>query len=391
MQESTEKNIEKNKNIVLIVVMAFLFLGLSFLCWLKAEDEFSESERRVLARFPEISVESILDGQFMKEFETYSLDQFPFRDRFRSVKAITGYNIFKYKDNNDIYIADGYLSKQEYPIQLKMLDYGIDHMEKIYNTYLKEYNSKCYFTIVPDKNFFLARKNGHLSMDYDTMFSYMRDKMYFTEYVDITGLLSIEDYYKTDTHWRQEKITDVADCLKQAMGTHDENDYNKDTVGEKEEQDVTEYEIRELETPFYGVYCGQSALPVKPDKLYYLNNSILEQCRVTSYDSGKAEETVIYNMEKAEGKDAYEIFLSGASALQVIENPNVGEKKELIVFRDSFGSSLVPLLVDEYSKITVIDTRYVQSSFLGNLVDFHGQDVLFIYSTLVLNNSMSMR
>ena len=145
-----------------------------------------------------------------------------------------------------------------------------------------------------------------------------------------------------------------------------------------------------METPFYGVYYGQAALPVKPDKLYYLNNSVLEGCKVVSYDTGKAVETVIYNMDKANGNDAYEIFLSGTSALQVIENPAAPKERELIVFRDSFGSSLIPLLVDEYSKITVIDTRYVNSLLLGNLVDFHGQDVLFIYSTLILNNSMSM-
>ena len=100
---------------------------------------------------------------------------------------------------------------------------------------------------------------------------------------------------------------------------------------------------------------------------------------------------MIYNMEKAKGHDAYELFLSGTSALQVIENPAASGEKELLVFRDSFGSSLIPLLVDEYSKITVIDTRYVNSALLGNLVDFHGHDTLFLYSTLILNNSMSMR
>ena len=139
------------------------------------------------------------------------------------------------------------------------------------------------------------------------------------------------------------------------------------------------------------MYYGQAALPVKPDTLHYLNSEILETCKVTSYDTGKPVETVIYNMDKATGKDAYEIFLSGTSALQVIENPYVSNGKELIVFRDSFGSSLIPLLVDDYWKITVIDIRYVQSNVLGNFVDFQGQDTLFLYSTVVLNNSMSLR
>ena len=397
MQENMGKNKEKKvirRDSILVVVMSVLLLGISLICWLKSDDVFSESERRVLAKFPDVSMETIIEGKFMQEFESYSLDQFPARDWFRSVKALASYGIFQKMDNNDIYLANGHLAKMEYPMQPKMLDYAASHMEKIYETYLKNNNSKCYFSIVPDKNYFLAKENGYLSIDYEEMVSYMKGKMYFTEYVDIFDLLSIDDYYKTDTHWRQEKITDVAEYLKNAM-LEQEGEFSNSSEAEiisSTQEDILNdsYEIKELETPFYGVYYGQAALPVKPDKLYYLNNSVLEGCKVVSYDTGKAVETVIYNMDKANGNDAYEIFLSGTSALQVIENPAAPKERELIVFRDSFGSSLIPLLVDEYSKITVIDTRYVNSLLLGNLVDFHGQDVLFIYSTLILNNSMSM-
>ena len=396
MQENSEKNTEKNiknRDIILVAVMAVVLLGLSFLCWGKQEDSFSESERRVLAKFPKISMETIVEGNFMEEFETYSLDQFPFRDLFRSVKAVSSYGLFGQKDNNDIYKVNGYLSKMEYPMQPKMLDYAAAHIEKIYEIYLKPYDSKCYFTIVPDKNYFLAKENGYLSMNYEELFSYMEEKVYFAEYVDIIGLLSLEDYYKTDTHWRQEKIIDVAEYLKNVMDNKEgkiEGDYSEEDQMENISV-VTDYEVKKLATPFYGVYYGQAALPVRPDELFYLESDILKNCKVTSYDTGKPEETVIYNMEKAKGHDAYELFLSGTSALQVIENPAASGEKELLVFRDSFGSSLIPLLVDEYSKITVIDTRYVNSALLGNLVDFHGQDTLFLYSTLILNNSMSMR
>lgn len=397
-----QKKIVFNRNTVLVLGMSVLFFTLSFICWWKEEDVFSESERRMLAKFPKMSMETVMNGSFMKDFESYSLDQFPFRDGFRSIKAVASYGIFGKKDNNGIYLAEGHLSKMEYPMQTKMLDNAAMRIEEIYNMYLKEQESKCYFSVVLDKNYFLAEKNGYLSMDYGTLVSYMREKVDFAEYIDITHLLSLEDYYRTDTHWRQEKIVDVAECLKTAMKEDDEVLYNnKAAVDEKwktqeigkesAEFSMNNYEIKELEIPFYGVYYGQAALPVKPDKLYYLESDILRQCKVRSFDTGKAMETVIYNMEKANDSDAYEIFLSGTSALQVIENPNAKEDKELIVFRDSFGSSLVPLLVDGYSKIIVIDTRYVQSKMLGNLVDFHGQDVLFLYSTVILNNSMSLR
>ena len=49
------------------------------------------------------------------------------------------------------------------------------------------------------------------------------------------------------------------------------------------------------------------------------------------------------------------------------------------MFRDSFCSSLAPLLLDGYKKITVIDLRYIGSPLLKGLVEFKdNQDVLII-------------
>ena len=85
------------------------------------------------------------------------------------------------------------------------------------------------------------------------------------------------------------------------------------------------------------------------------------------------------------------MYLNGADAFIIIDNPQASSKKELVVFRDSFGSSIAPLLIEGYSKITLIDIRYIQSSMIHNLIEFDDQDVLFIYSTLILNNSLSLK
>ena len=66
-------------------------------------------------------------------------------------------------------------------------------------------------------------------------------------------------------------------------------------------------------------------------------------------------------------------------------------EKELYIFRDSFGSSLIPLLAEGYKNIYLVDIRYIQSDFLKNFVDFTGKDVLFLYSATVLNNSATMK
>ena len=59
--------------------------------------------------------------------------------------------------------------------------------------------------------------------------------------------------------------------------------------------------------------------------------------------------------------------------------------------RDSFASSLAPLLVSGYRKITLVDLRYISGDMIGNFIDFKDQDVLFLYSTLILNNSLSLK
>lgn len=365
----------KIKNIVLTCVMAVFLFSLSVYCWVKPADQFSDSERRKLEPFPKLTWESLMSGDFMTDFEDYTLDQFPMRDSFRTLKSISSFYVFRQLDNNDIYIEDGYAAKIEYPMNENMINRAAERFRYLYNKYMAEKDMNVYFSIVPDKGYFLAEKNGYLSMDYEKFFAMMQEKTDFMEYIDISGLLSVEDYYKTDTHWRQEKILAVADKLAQEMGVNLSGKYTENT----------------LDNPFYGVYYGQSALPLSPETIRYLTSDVLDQCIVTNYDTGSPVSTSIYDMEKAYGKDPYEMFLSGSTGLITIENPNATTDKELIIFRDSFGSSLAPLLVEGYAKVTLIDIRYMTSDIVGRFVNFENQDVLFLYSTLVLNNSVTLK
>ena len=85
------------------------------------------------------------------------------------------------------------------------------------------------------------------------------------------------------------------------------------------------------------------------------------------------------------------MFFSGSDALLVAENPHALEDRELVVFRDSFASSITPLLINSYKKITLVDFRYISKDSVGYFVNFSNQDVLFLYSTLILNNSFSFK
>ncbi|MBE5922098.1 MAG: hypothetical protein E7269_05040 [Lachnospiraceae bacterium] len=341
----------------------------------KAPDEYSDSERRVLAASPELTLESVLSTDFMTDFEDYATDQFPLRDSFRKLKSTTEFHIFHKMDNNGLYYRRGHLCKMEYPLNTAMLDHAAERFFYLYEAYMQGTDVNIYFGIVPDKNMYLAGESGHLAMDYDALADYMQERTTYMEYIDLYDMLSIDDYYKTDTHWKQECIVDVAEKIAACMGVTLEAGYTENVLAH----------------PFYGVYYGQALLDVDADALTYLTNDVLAACKVTSYDTGMPKEVPLYDMDAAAGKDPYEMFAAGSDALITIENPGAETERELVIFRDSFASSLAPLLVDGYSKITLVDIRYVQSAMLGNFIDFDNQDVLFLYSTLLLNDSLAMK
>ena len=147
--------------------------------------------------------------------------------------------------------------------------------------------------------------------------------------------------------------------------------------------------MRTLDAPFYGVYCGQSALGLPPDTLRYLTGETLRACTVYDYETGST--LPVYDLDAAEGDDAYAMFLHGSKALLTLTNPNAETERELVIFRDSFASALVPLLAEGYARITLVDIRYVSPERLGSWLTFDAQDVLFLYSTPVLNNSETIK
>lgn len=356
------------------LLTALIWLGLTAFAWLRTPEETSQSERRKLAQRPAVSAEALLSGSYMSDFESYTLDQFPMRDGFRRLKALFSYGVLRKGDNNGIYIADGYAAKLEYPLNVSSAENAVRKFTGLYERYLKDNCETIVFSVVPDKSYYLAAENGYPAMDYEGLFA-MVEGLEWAEYVDITDCLTAGDYYATDTHWRQERLLKTAGKLAEAL----------EVAAPKAE----DYTVTALERPFYGVYYGQAALPMEPDTMYLMESGLLSRCTVTNYETGAV--TSVYDMDKLESRDLYDVYLSGAAALLTIENPAAATGRELIVFRDSFGSSLVPLLVQDYAKVTLIDTRYVAPEYLGRLVDFHGQDVLFLYSTLVLNNSSALK
>lgn len=370
------KNTNRNQimNIVIIGTFVIILYGALLLNVLVPDIDISYSERRRLLQRPSFSSERLISGDYFKDYEKYSLDQFPFRDEFRSIKAYIRFNIFNQKDNNLIYIVNGNVNKMEYPLNEKAIINAANKLNEVYQKYLQGMNVS--YAIIPDKNYFIANKNGYLSMDYDRLLELMDANVNNMNYIDLFSILELEDYYKTDIHWRQESIVKVAKVLLEKMG---------------DKIDTADFQyIQKSLYPFYGSYYGQAALKTTADKLIYLTNEVIDNASV--YDHIDKTYSDVYMKDKFGTIDSYDLFLSGAKSILTITNPASTSDKELILFRDSFGSSIAPLLLNEYSKITLVDLRYIATYLLNDYIDFSkGQDVLFIYNTIILNNSYMLK
>ena len=363
----------KIKNLITVILFGAVVLAFSLGAIFGEKKKYTESERRALEAFPEVSIESIFSGEFSSDFEKYATDNFPLRDYFRGIKNFSELYLFGKEDTNGLYIKDGHISKLEYPENEKMVNNAAEKITDIYESYLSGKAENIYISVIPDKGKFLAEDK--LSLDYEGFEERFVSKIPFAKHIKISHLLKADDYYKTDSHWREECITPIAKALLSGMG---------------KELNIS-FEEERIKEDFYGVYAGQSAFYEIKDGIVILKNEHIENAVVTSYDTGKPLIKAVYTLENLQSADPYEVYLSGADALLTIENSLGKGKGELIIFRDSFASSLTPLLISEYEKITLVDTRYIAPSQIANFVDFEGADVLFLYSTSIINNSSMLK
>ena len=339
---------DKIKNIVVTLSFLIFISFMLIINLLKKDTILSISERRKLQQFPKISINTLLNGSFFKSFENYTMDQFIQREAFRALKVNVEMSLLKKQDSNHIYVYDGKLIEQIYPLNEKSVANLTKKMNEIHRQYLTK-NTNIYYTIVPDKNYFV--KENNLKLNYTRLKELMTKEIEWAKYIDIFDCLDLSSYYATDSHWKQERLQKVVTRLASNMNLEINTNYTEKKI-----------------VDFKGVYAGQYPIQMKEDEIKILTNEVIENCIVYHYETNK--ETKVYDLTKINSLDKYDIYLSGATPLLTIENPNCNQQKELIVFRDSYGSSLVPLLIEGYAKITLIDTRYISPKVLNQYVDF---------------------
>ena len=274
----------------------------------------------------------------------------------------------------DVYVYQGYAVTTEAAYDQKSLDYAARKFQQLYDSCLTGNDGHIYLSVVPDKGSFTVPQEGYTPASAQETAEALLAQLDFVQYVDIAPGLTLEDYYRTDPHWRQECLVATAQTLAQAMGVPLAGDFQENTI----------------DTPFYGAYMEKADEPLTADTLRYLTSDVLDACTVYDYETDAQEP--LYDLAAVDTDTPYDLYLQGSRSLLRIDSPLSATDRTLVVFRDSFGSSLIPLLAESYRTIYAVDIRYLSSQLLGRFLSFDGsEDVLFLYSTMVLQNSRTMK
>jgi hypothetical protein len=351
------------------LVLAVMIFGLALWHALLPDAALSRAERRRLQQLPALSWESVRSGAYGDELERYLLDQFPLREQFLELRAFLQLRLLHQSDLDGVYLADGGAAEIIPAWDWDQVDYFAAKMRAAAALFDRP---RVFCAVVPDKGFYMAQAHGLPAADYAALQVRLRAGLPDAAFVDLFPLLTLADYYRTDPHWRQEALEPVAAAVLTAMGT---------APGDFER-------VPHTLSPFYGAYCGR-ALGLRPETLTYLTSPVTGQAQVSSAEqSGSLS---VYPQDRFGGMDGYDVFLYGAQALVTLENPLSHSGRELVVFRDSFGSSLAPLLLEGYDRVTLVDLRYLDLDYLPQLLACGSQDVLFLYSAGLINTARILR
>lgn len=347
---------------ITIVLFSVLVVCISTLT-IFSDATISYLERRYLATIDKVD---LLNPDFYSDLDDYLSDHIAFRDQLIMLTSLTNKYVFSFKDNNGVYSYGGYLFDLLELNEQSIKDIA-EYSEELAKTYFS--NQEVYFMPIPRKSDYITRYRKD-DLRYSDVLTILEANLDMA-IIRIDDMLDLTSYYHTDIHWRMDKLGDIASHVVMTMGdVYTEVEGDIATIG-----------------PFYGSLYASSFYDVKADDIYYIDADFSD---ISVYDLEKNSEVDVYDFTALDHPDGYDFYLDGPSAYIEINNPGAVTDQELIVFRDSFGSSFIPLLIESYAKIQVIDLRYMSEDLLSTLGLSEDAKVLFMYVLEVINQSTAI-
>ncbi len=374
-KEQTTENIpRKGKGRRLFIMLISVFCLVIFgggISYFTGEDKaFSEAENRVLATMPSLSLYSLKEGTFMKDFETYLTDQFVFRDRIIELKTLFDRMAGKTKTCG-VYIGkDGYL----FSAPAIFDENRVERITGKISTFAdSNKDSEITFMMSPNSSYIYEDKLPEkLSLDdqsylIEDIENYTQSKN--IDFINLSDVfLSKKDevqlFYRTDHHWTTRAAKIAFDELMNRW--------------KKSVKDVN-FRFLAASDGFQGTLSSKSGVTSAADIIEICVPQNSAQTYVVDYGNGEKKTASLFERGKLETKNKYEVFTGGNYGRITVEttSPN---KDTLLIIKDSYANCMLPMFTPFFAKIVVIDPRYSEEKISAVTDENTFTHILFLYN-----------
>ena len=361
------------------VVFCLLIGGLSLASMLNPTKAESETENRSLAQFPTFSVKSLLNGDFTSGYENFITDQFICRDSWIAAKT-QAEKLLGRREINDVFLAkDGYFIDGTIPDQ-EQAEKNLDFLTTFADDVNENYNLR--IMIVPTASLILSDKLPYCAPVWDQS-AYLDRISALPGALDIRKELSIfsDDYiyYRTDHHWTADGMYIGYLSLCESLG-----------IAPLEPDEI---ERTTLSDDFLGTIIAKVGIKTTPDTITDLTSKSQPTLHV-DFNLGSSESDSLYVTEKLQSRDKYGVYLGGNPAIADITT-SVKNGRVLVMAKDSYAHCMLPLLVNHYERMIIIDLRSFNSGFESYLDQLKSDgvavtDVVVLYSSSGFANERSI-
>ena len=376
-ETSAEEKPPKPKGrIIFSLFITFFCLLVAFLSvygFVVPDREFSENESRLLAKMPEVTLSGVLDGSFMKDFESYLTDQFPFRDEAIYIKSLIERALGKNEENGAYIGKNGFLFEKQTPYDEEKMQ-GIAVSINRFVQSNKGINTV--FALVPNSSFvyseylpdYLQEENQQAQID--KFYALLDEKIIRVDAV--TPLLEAKKehqvFYKSDHHWTTRGAFSAFEVISESLG---------------ESADGESFEFHTVSNSFEGTLSSKSPAQNVVDSVEVCFPKQSQGTYFAEFSGDGNKRESLFFKEKLGEKNHYEVFLGSNCAKISVSTVLEGDRK-LLVIKDSFANCMIPMLTPYFSKIVVVDPRYMTEGIDGVMKEDAFTDILFLYNANTL-------
>ena len=356
------------------IVFVVFILGMAIWFIFNPKSDFSASEKRPLQKFPDASLENIISGDFGTEFESYFADHFPARNLW------VGFNAYYQLDTGNNGASGIYRCKDGYLINKPVENpWGLqDNINVVTDFKQTVKDTPMTMMLVPSTGYVCddVLPLIHNAYEDDAYFADAAQKLSDggVSFIDLRDSFkqAYRDgkqlYYKTDHHW-----TTYGAYLGAYRYLHRNSAIEKTDITEIM-AGIETYAPETKSSAFLGALYSRAPLSCVHGEDLDLPQNLPEVTVTIGNGTG-----AVYVEEKMETKDKYSTYFGGNHSEVVIENPACENGKTLVLIKDSFANSMVPYLMDSYSKIIMLDLRYFDGSVMNYIKEAQPDEILFLY------------